>query len=130
MRMVGYTGNIEKLTLENKAFRRVIFTGKHAQLVVMNLLPEEEIGMEIHSNVDQFFRIEAGETKIIMDGKENTLNAGMAAIVPAGVNHNVINVSKTNDLKLYTIYSPANHPDKTVHLTKKDAVEAEKAHHS
>ena len=124
--MQGFVGNIEKLTLDNKNYRRVLFTGPHAQLVVMRLLPGEEIGLEVHDTHDQFFRLEAGECKIIMDGKEFALKDGMAAIVPAGVKHNVINSSKTQELKLYTIYSPAEHPPGTVHATK---AEAEKAHH-
>lgn len=124
--MQGFVGDIEKLTLGNTAYRRVLFTGEHSQLVVMKLLPGEEIGMEVHDTHDQFFRIESGETKIIMDGKESILKDGMAAIVPAGTQHNVINISKTQELKLYTIYSPAEHPKGTVHQTKADA---KKEHH-
>lgn len=127
--MQGFVGNIEKMTLENKAFRRVLFTGVHEQLVVMSLLPNEEIGMEVHTTHDQFFRIEKGDVKIIIDGKVSTLNDGGAAIVPAGAQHNVINTSNTNELKLYTIYSPPQHPRNTIHTTKKEADEAEKAHH-
>lgn len=127
--MQGFVGNIEKLTLENKAYRKVLFTGTHQQLVVMSLLPNEEIGMEVHTTHDQFFRIEKGEAKIIIDGKVSTLNDGGAAIVPAGAQHNVINTSSVNPLKLYTIYSPPQHPRNTIHLTKKEADAAEKDHH-
>ncbi|MDD5182214.1 MAG: cupin domain-containing protein [Candidatus Nanoarchaeia archaeon] len=129
--MTGYTGPIEKQTLKNNYFRRVLFTGKHAQLVVMCLQPAEEIGNEVHPNVDQFFRIEEGEAKFVFNGKEtHIVKNGEAAIVPAGTYHNIINTSKTKKLKLYTIYSPPNHPDGTVHKTKADAEKAEaKGHH-
>ena len=127
--MTGYSGNIEKQTLENNYFRRVLFTGKHAQLVVMCLQKGEEIGNEVHHNVDQFFRIEKGDAKFVFDGKVKTIaKDGDAVIVPAGTYHNIINVSK-GQLKLYTIYSPPNHPDKTVHKTKADAEKAEAEHH-
>jgi len=128
--MTGYTGPIEKQTLDNKYFRQVLFTGKHAQLVVMCLQPGEEIGNEIHPNVDQFFRIEEGEAKFVFNGKEtHIVKNSEAAIVPAGTYHNIINNSKIKKLKLYTIYSPPNHPDKTVHKTKADAEKAEAAEH-
>ena len=128
--MTGYTGPIEKQTLDNNYFRQVLFTGKHAQLVVMCLQPGEEIGNEVHANVDQFFRIEEGEAKFVFNGKEtHIVKNGEAAIVPAGTYHNIINTSKTKKLKLYTIYSPPNHPDKTVHKTKADAEKAEAAEH-
>jgi len=122
--MIGYTSNIEDLTLKNEFFRHVLYTGKYAQLVVMNLLPGEEIGMEVHPAVDQFFRIEAGRAKIIMDGEEHEIGNGEVAIVPAGTQHNVINVGG-EALKLYTIYSPPNHPDGTIHKTKTEAMGAE-----
>jgi mannose-6-phosphate isomerase-like protein (cupin superfamily) len=126
--MTGYVGNIEKQTLKNKYFRQVLFTGKHAQLVVMCLQPGEEIGNEVHEKVDQFFRLEEGEAKFVFGGKEEHLvKNGDAVIVPAGTFHNVINTSSKNTLKLYTIYSPPNHPDGTVHKTKADALAAE--HH-
>jgi mannose-6-phosphate isomerase-like protein (cupin superfamily) len=130
--MTGYVGPIESQTLKNTYFRRVLFTGKHAQLVVMCLQPGEEIGKEMHTNVDQFFRIEQGEAKVVVDEKEEHVVRGADAIlVPAGTYHNVINVSKTTPLKLYTIYSPPNHPDGTVHKTKHEAEAAEAAaHHS
>jgi mannose-6-phosphate isomerase-like protein (cupin superfamily) len=128
--MTGYVGHIEKLTEKNKYFRQVLFTGKYAQLVVMSLLPGEEIGNEVHKTVDQFFRIEEGEAKFVFSGKEEHLvKAGDAVIVPAGTFHNVINTSSKEPLKLYTIYSPPNHPDGTVHKTKAEAEAAEAAHH-
>jgi mannose-6-phosphate isomerase-like protein (cupin superfamily) len=123
--MKGYVGNIEEETIKNTNFRKVIFTGKHNQLVVMSLKPGEQIGMEVHNNLDQFFRVDAGEGKIVMDGEERKIVDGDAMVVPGGVEHNVINTSKTKDLKLYTIYSPPNHPDGTVHKTYKEAVAAE-----
>lgn len=128
--MTGYVGSIEKQTLKNTYFRQVLFTGKHAQLVVMCLKPGEEIGNEVHPNVDQFFRIEKGEAKFVFNGKENhVVKNGDAVVVPAGTYHNVINKSKTKQLKLYTIYSPPNHPAGTVHKTKAQAELAEKASH-
>jgi mannose-6-phosphate isomerase-like protein (cupin superfamily) len=128
--MTGYVGAIEKLTEKNKYFRQVLFTGKYAQLVVMSLLPKEEIGNEVHHTVDQFFRIEEGEAKFVFNGKEeHVVHAGDAVIVPAGTFHNVINTSSKEPLKLYTIYSPPNHPDGTVHKTKAEAEAAEAAHH-
>jgi len=111
--MTGYVGPIEKQTLKNNYFRQVLFTGKHAQLVVMSLKPGEAIGNEVHKTVDQFFRIEQGEATFVFKGKEkHVVKNGDAVIVPAGTYHNVINNSKTEKLKLYTIYSPPNHPDK------------------
>jgi mannose-6-phosphate isomerase-like protein (cupin superfamily) len=129
--MAGYVGPIEKQTLGNDYFRQVLFTGKYAQLVVMCLQPGEEIGNEVHPNVDQFFRIEQGEATFVFNEKEKHLvKNGDAVIVPAGTHHNVINSSSKTKLKLYTIYSPPNHPDKTVHKTKAEAEKAEaKKHH-
>ena len=128
--MTGYFGSIEKLTLNNNYFRKVMFTGKHAQLVVMCLQPGEEIGNEVHPKVDQFFRIEEGAATFILNGSEkHRVKDGGVAIVPAGTFHNVINTSKTGKLKLYTIYSPPNHPDKTIHKTKADAEKAEAEEH-
>jgi mannose-6-phosphate isomerase-like protein (cupin superfamily) len=124
--MIGYAGNIEEETLQNDFFRRVVFTGPHAQLVVMSLLPLEEIGMEVHEQHDQFFRFERGEGKVIIAGEEYMVKDGSAVIVPAGSMHNVINTSKDKPLKLYTIYSPPNHPEGTVHETKAEAEAAEK----
>jgi mannose-6-phosphate isomerase-like protein (cupin superfamily) len=126
--MTGYVGPIEKTTLENNYFRQVLFTGKHAQLVVMCLQPGEEIGNEVHPDVDQFFRIEEGNARFIFNGKEKHLvHAGEAVVVPAGTYHNVVNTGRKKLLKLYTIYSPPEHPDGTVHKTKAEAEAAE--HH-
>lgn len=127
--MTGYIGPIEKATLRNSFFRQVLFTGKHSQLVVMCLQPNEEIGNEVHADIDQFFRIEEGNAKFVMDGKENLAGDGDAVVVPAGTYHNVINTSSTKPLRLYTIYSPPNHPDGTVHKTKAEAEAAEAVHH-
>ena len=127
--MTGYVGPIEKQTLDNDYFRQVLFTGKYAQLVVMCLQPGEEIGNEVHANVDQFFRIEKGEASFVFNGNEkHPVKDGDAVIVPAGTYHNVVNTSKTAKVKLYTIYSPPNHPDKTVHKTKAEAEKAEAKH--
>lgn len=127
--MVGYFDNIEEATLNNTNFRKVLFTGAHAQLVVMCLKPGEDIGTEVHDNVDQFFRIDSGQAKVIMNGEEFVGGDGFAFIVPAGVEHNVINTSTTKDLKLYTIYSPANHPAGTIHPTREEAMKYEEEHH-
>jgi mannose-6-phosphate isomerase-like protein (cupin superfamily) len=128
--MTEYLGPIEKLTLENTYFRQVLFTGEHSQLVVMCLAPGEDIGDEVHPKVDQFFRIEHGQAKFVLNEKqEHPARDGDAVIVPAGTYHNVINTSKTLPLKLYTIYSPPNHPDGTVHKTKAEAEAAEAQEH-
>lgn len=126
--MTGYVGKIEELTLANPYFRQVIFTAPHSQLVLMSLRPSEEIGMEMHANVDQFFRIEKGQGKVIMNSEESVVSDGFAIVVPAGTQHNVINTSQTEELKLYTIYSPPNHPDGKIHKTKKDAMADEGDH--
>ena len=128
--MTGFVTNIEEKTLQNGFFRQVLFTGKYAQLVVMSLKPGEEIGLETHSNLDQFFRFDKGQGKVIIDGEENLVSDGFAVVVPAGAEHNIINTSQTEELKLYTLYSPPNHPEGTVHQTKAeaDAAEAE-GHH-
>ncbi len=120
--MSGYIINIEEKTLQNEYFREVLYTAQHNQLVVMSLLPNEEIGMEVHEIVDQFLRIEQGEGKAILNGEEHELKDGSAIIVPAGAEHNIINTSSEKKLKLYTIYSPAHHKDKTIHKTKEDAM--------
>ena len=126
--MIGYVGSIEKQTLKNTYFREVLFTGKHSQLVVMCLQPGEEIGDEVHPNVDQFFRIEQGEAKFVLnENEEHLVREGDAVVVPAQTYHNVINTSKTAELKLYTIYSPPNHPAGTIHKTKAEAEAAEPA---
>ena len=126
--MVGFIDNIEEKTEQNNFFRQVLYTGKHTQLVVMSLLPGEEIGMEVHPQVDQFFRIEEGRAKVVIDGEEHEVDEGFAIIVPAGSQHNVINTGN-NPLKLYTLYSPPNHPDGTIHRTRAEAMAAEKEEH-
>ena len=120
--MKGFKSNIEKDTLENTNFRKVLYTGKHSQLVLMSLRPKEEIGMETHTDNDQFFRFEKGEGKVVIDGNEYAVGDGSAIVVPAGSEHNVINVSESDDLKLYTIYSPAHHKDGIVRATKEEAM--------
>ncbi|MFH0814836.1 MAG: cupin domain-containing protein [Candidatus Falkowbacteria bacterium] len=119
--MHGFCSNIEKATLENENFRKVLYTSKHCQLVLMSLKPNEEIGMETHNENDQFFRVEKGQGKCVIDGNEYTIQDGSAIVVPVGAQHNIINVSATDDLKLYTIYSPAHHKDGIVRATKKEA---------
>ncbi len=119
--MKGFTGSIEKATLANRDFRKVLYTGKHCQLVLMSLQPKEEIGMETHSENDQFFRFEQGVGKCFIDGNEYDVKDGTAVIVPSGAKHNVINTSATNELKMYTIYSPPHHKDGIVRKTKKEA---------
>jgi mannose-6-phosphate isomerase-like protein (cupin superfamily) len=124
--MKGYIENIEKVTLENQLFRKVLYTAHNSQLVLMSLKPGEEIGKEIH-NLDQFIRCEAGEGKAILDGVEHALSDGYAIVVPSGAEHNIVNTSATESMKLYTVYSPPNHKDGTVHATKADA-EAQEEH--
>jgi mannose-6-phosphate isomerase-like protein (cupin superfamily) len=119
--MKGFNTNIEKATLENNNFRKVLYTGKHSQLVLMSLQPKEEIGMEVHTDNDQFFRFEKGMGKCIIDGNEYELTDGSVIIVPAGAEHNIINLSESEPLKLYTIYSPAHHKDGIVRATKMEA---------
>jgi mannose-6-phosphate isomerase-like protein (cupin superfamily) len=121
MKAHGFVGNIENLTNVNENFRKVIYTGKHSQLVLMKLLPGEEIGSEVHENIDQFFRVDSGEGIVVIDGKKYKMVDGSGIIVPAGSEHNVINSSKDRDLKLYTIYSPPEHKDQVVRATKHDA---------
>jgi len=120
--MKGYKENIEKLTRENGNFRKVLYTGKHCQLVLMSLKPKEDIGMEVHKDNDQFFRFEAGTGKAVIDGNEYPVADGDVVIVPAGAAHNVINVSDAEDLKLYTMYLPAHHKDGIVRATKAEAM--------
>jgi len=117
--MNGYLDNIEKLTIQNTFFRKVLFTGQHAQLVLMTLQPNEEIGMEIHEETDQFFRVESGNGKLIINGEEREVKDGDAFVVPAGSEHNVVNISSEEFLKLYTIYSPPHHKNGVIHKTKK-----------
>ena len=119
--MKGFKDNIEKSTTENSNFRKVLYTGKSCQLVLMSLRPKEEIGLETHPNNDQFFRFEQGEGKCIIDGNEYIVGDGIAIIVPAGAKHNVINTSASKELKMYTIYSPPHHKDGILRKTKKEA---------
>jgi mannose-6-phosphate isomerase-like protein (cupin superfamily) len=121
----GFMADIEKATVENTDFRRVLYTGKFSQLVLMCLKPGEEIGAEVHDDVDQFFRFEEGEGRVIIDNTEYAVKDGSAVIVPNGANHNVINTSKTANLKLYTIYSPPEHQDKIVRKTREEAMASE-----
>jgi mannose-6-phosphate isomerase-like protein (cupin superfamily) len=117
----GYKDNIEKLTTENSNFRKVLYSGEHCQLVLMSLLPNEEIGMEVHPDNDQFFRFEKGSGKVIINETEYEVVDGDAVIVPTGANHNVI--AGPDGLKLYTIYSPAHHKDGIVRATRQEAEE-------
>lgn len=118
----GYKDNIEKLTKENTNFRKVLYTGGHSQLVLMALAPNEDIGMEIHSENDQFFRFESGVGKVIVNETEYEVEDGDAVIVPTGAQHNVINTSDSEILKFYTIYSPAHHKDGIIRETKAEAI--------
>lgn len=119
--MKGFVTDIETAAKANANFRKVLYTGKHSQLVLMTLAPNEEIGMETHPDNDQFFRIETGQGKCIIDGNEYLIKDGYTIIIPAGAKHNIINTSKSAELKLYTLYSPAHHKDGIVRATKKDA---------
>jgi mannose-6-phosphate isomerase-like protein (cupin superfamily) len=123
--MNGYVTNLEQETEKNMDFRRVLYTGKHSQLVLMSLNPGEEIGEETHEDVDQFFRFESGEGKVTIDGVEHPVKNGNGVIIPAGAKHNVVNTSKHTNLKLYTIYSPPEHEDGVIRHTKKDAMASE-----
>jgi len=123
--MKGYVTAIEKETEKNTDFRRVLYTGTYSQLVLMSLKPGEEIGEETHGDVDQFFRFEAGEGTVIIDGVEHSVQNGDAVIVPAGARHNVVNASTRANLKLYTIYSPPEHQDGVVRHTKNEAMASE-----
>jgi mannose-6-phosphate isomerase-like protein (cupin superfamily) len=118
----GYVNNIEALTLANTNFREVVYTAAHCQLVLMSIKPCDEIGMEVHPDNDQFFRIEKGWAKIVIDGNEYEAVDGTAVIVPAGARHNVINASDSEDLKLYTIYAPAHHKDGIIRETRAQAL--------
>ncbi len=125
--MKGFVTNIEESSLQNEYFRKVLYTDTRLQLVVMSLAPMEEIGMEVHQ-LDQFIRVEKGSGKAILDGTEHTITDGSVVIVPQGTNHNIINTSATEPMKLYTLYAPPNHKDGTVHKTKADAEEDEAEH--
>jgi len=119
-KLKGFVTNIEEDTVKNKNFRKVLYTGKNSQLVLMSIKPKEDIGVEVH-DVDQFFRIDAGTGKVVINGVEHKLSNGFAIVVPAGAKHNIIN-DGTEDLKLYSIYSPPHHQDKTIHKTKEIAL--------
>lgn len=119
--MKGFHSNIEKETLENNYFRKVLYTAKNSQLVLMSLRPQEEIGLETHPDNDQFFRFESGQGMVVIDGNERIVSDGIAIVIPAGAKHNVINTG-TTDLKMYTIYSPAHHREGVIHKTKADAL--------
>ena len=123
--MKGFNANIEKETLENTNFRKVLYTGKHSQLVLMSLKPSEEIGMEVHPDNDQFFRFETGQGIVFINDNQYEVKDGDVAIVPAGSQHNVVNTSDTEKLKLYTIYSPAEHMDGVIRKTKVEALASE-----
>jgi mannose-6-phosphate isomerase-like protein (cupin superfamily) len=125
IKLKGYIVEIDKETMKNTDFRRVLYTGRYSQLVLMSIKPGEEIGEETHDDVDQFFRFEQGEGKVIIDGVEHSVKDGNGVIVPAGARHNVINTSKLMDLRLYTIYSPPEHQDGVVRHTKKEAMSSE-----
>jgi len=123
--MKGFTTNLEEMTVQNSNFRKVLYTSKHSQLVLMSLKPGEDIGLETHSDNDQFFRFDKGEGKCVVDGNEYLVTDGSCMVVPAGSEHNIINVSETEDLKMYTIYSPAHHKDGIIRATKQIAEENE-----
>ena len=123
---MSYIINIEQESLLNKNFRKVLYTTKNSQLVVMFLLPKEEIGEEVHQ-LDQFIRVEAGQGKAVLNDKEYELVNGFAIVIPAGTKHNIINTSEMEEMKLYTVYSPPNHKDGTIHATKEIA-EANEEH--
>jgi mannose-6-phosphate isomerase-like protein (cupin superfamily) len=124
--MNGYLINIEQKTLDNQYFREVLYTTKRSQFVVMTLQPQEEIGMEVHEDHDQFIRIEMGQGKAFLDGEEHFLEDGSALVIPAGTEHNIINTSATHPLRLYTLYTPPEHAQGTIHKTKQEAQEAQK----
>ncbi len=119
--MKGFKTNIEKATLQNENFRKVLYTAKHVQLVLMTLKAGEDIGEEVHPDNDQFFRFEGGNGKCVIDGHEYAVKAGDAVVIPAGAKHNIINVDHSSELKMYTLYSPPHHKDGIVRATKKEA---------
>jgi mannose-6-phosphate isomerase-like protein (cupin superfamily) len=127
--MSGYSINIETKALESDAFREVLYTAPHSQLVVMTLQPGEEIGLERHDGGDQFIRVEAGQGEAVLDGERHALSDGMVVVIPAGAEHNVVNTSASEPLRLYTLYSPPEHPDGTIHRTKSEAEAYERARH-
>lgn len=126
--MAGYVTDIERATLQNDNFRKVLFTGPNSQLVVMSLQPGEDIGLETH-HLDQFIRIEQGQARAVLGGEEHEVTDDYAIVIPAGTPHNIINISASDKLKLYTVYSPPEHPLDTVHVTKAEADAAEHAEH-
>ncbi len=125
--MTGYIVDLEQKTLSNESFREVLYTAKNSQLVVMTIQPGEDIGVETHEGHDQFIRVEAGTAKALLDGEEHELTDGFAVVIPAGTEHNIINTG-TDKLKLYTLYTPPEHPDGTIHATKSDALNASLEH--
>ena len=127
--MSGYSINIEAKTLAGNNFREVLYTTQRSQLVIMTLQPGEEIGVERHEGHDQFIRVEAGEGVALLDGEEHKLEDGVAVVIPAGTEHNVINTSKSEPMRLYTLYTPPEHPDGIVHATKAEADDYERRHH-
>jgi mannose-6-phosphate isomerase-like protein (cupin superfamily) len=127
-RTAGFVTDIEDDASKNEYFRRVLFTAPHSQLVVMALQPGEDIGVETHANVDQFFRVERGQATAVLEDQQYKLKDGYAMVVPAGTRHNIVNASTSEPLKLYTIYSPPQHPDGTIHKTKAEALESEAKH--
>ena len=127
--MSGFSTNIEAATVENETFRTVLYTAPHCQLVVMTLRPGEDIGQERHEDGDQFIRVEAGDGEAILDGERHPLSDGTALVIPAGTEHNIINLSKADPLRLYTVYAPPEHADGTIHRTKSEADLAELTHH-
>ncbi|MFA5169669.1 MAG: cupin domain-containing protein [Candidatus Paceibacterota bacterium] len=120
--MKGYVTNIGKASEENSNFRKVLYTAKYSQLVVMSLLPNQDIGEEVHEVTDQFIRIESGSGKAVLDGVEHNIEAEWSVTIPAGTRHNIINTSPDKEMKLYTIYSPSHHRDGVIHATKEDAI--------
>ena len=123
--MNNYIKNIEEETLANEYFRKVIYTDSRMQLVLMSIAPNENIPRETHSTIDQFIRVERGEGKAVLNGEEFMLNDGSVIIIPKDVEHEIINLSTTSALKLYTIYTPPQHADGTIHKTRAEAIEAE-----
>ena len=121
----GFVADIESATMKNTDFRRVLYTGKYSQLVLMSLKPREEIGAETHDDVDQFFRFEQGEGVVVINGVTHKVKDGSAVVVPSGARHNVINTSASKDLRLYTIYSPPEHQDRVVRKTRAEAMARE-----
>ena len=119
--MKGYVDNIEKLAGENNNFRKVLYTAHYSQLVLMSLLPGEDIGEEVHG-LDQFLRIESGTGKAVLDGVEHLIADGFVVVVPAGTRHNIVNTSATAPMKIYTLYSPPDHKDGIIHTIKAEAM--------